>query len=123
MLSHVPPDPQLISNIRSSQQLVPNIRNLSEDAPSSPSSGRSVNSHRSLSRSYAETETGDGQNEIQLLARRILEYVDGDPDEIDHMISGSVQAGSSVATSHSGMRDHDELARSVRQALGPGSHR
>ncbi|KAH8834934.1 armadillo-type protein [Flagelloscypha sp. PMI_526] len=112
-------DPQLISNIRSSQLLVPNIRNLSEDPPSSPSSGHSHLSGRSRSQSYAETETGEGQNEIQLLSRRILEYVDGDPED-DQMIVGSVQPGSSVATSHSGMREHDELKRSVREAFAPG---
>ncbi|KAF5392403.1 hypothetical protein D9757_002180 [Collybiopsis confluens] len=111
-------DPQLISNIRSSNLLVPNIRNLAISQASTPSS--SIGSHRS--HSYDDTETNDGQGEIQLLSRRILDYVDG---ELDGMVTSSVpqshmQPGSSVASS---TRDHEELRRSVREAFAPGSHR
>ncbi|KAK1230303.1 Vacuolar protein 8 [Marasmius sp. AFHP31] len=67
-------DPR-ISNIRSSTLLVPNIRNLASSQAFSPSS-----SVGSRSQSYDDTETNDGQGEIQLLARRILEFVDGDGD-------------------------------------------
>jgi vacuolar protein 8 len=114
-------DPQLISSVRSSTLLNPNIRNLASSQNSTPSS--SVGSQRS-SRSYQDTETGDGQGEIQILARRILEFVDGEPG--DAMIPSSVpvshmQPGSSVGSSNG--REHDELRRSVREAFGPGSHR
>ncbi|KAK1217731.1 Vacuolar protein 8 [Marasmius sp. AFHP31] len=66
-------DPRLINNILSSTLLVPNIRNLTSSQASSPSS-----SVGSRSKSYDDTEANDGQGEIQLLARRILEFVDGD---------------------------------------------
>lgn len=116
-------DPQLISSIRTSTLLIPNIRDLAASRASTPSS--SVGTPRSQhSRAHSEndTETGDGQGEIQLLGRRILEFVDGD---VEGLISSSVaashiQPGSSVASS---TRDHEELRRSVREAFGPGSHR
>jgi len=112
-------DPQLMTNIRNSSLLLPNIRNLASSQASSPSS--SVGSHHSQ-RSYQDTDNGDGQGEIQLLARRILEFADGDGDAL---ISGSaaashMQPGSSVESSG---RDHEELRRSVREAFAPGSHR
>lgn len=67
-------------------------------------------------------DTNDGQGEIQLLSRRILDFVDLD---LDHLVSASVpgsqvQPGSSLGSSRS--RD-EELRRSVREALAPGSHR
>ena len=110
-------DPQLISNIRTSTILIPNIRNLASSQTPSPSS--SVGSHRSQ-HSYQDTETGDGQGEIQLLSRRILEFVDGDGD-IHSAAASHVQLGSSVASSTG--REHEELRRSVREAFAPGSHR
>ncbi|KAJ3775319.1 armadillo-type protein [Lentinula raphanica] len=111
-------DPQLISNIRGSNLLVPNIRNLATSQTSTPSS--SVGSHRS--HSYDDTETNDGQGEIQLLSRKILEYVDGDMDVMapSSLTPSHMQPGSSVASS---ARDHEELRRSVREAFAPGSHR
>lgn len=116
--SHMSIDPQLISNIRSSTLLVPNIRNLATSQASTPSS--SVGSHRS--HSYDDTETNDGQGEIQLLSRRILEYVDGDLEAMapSSLTPSHMQPGSSVASS---TRDHEELRRSVREAFAPGSHR
>jgi len=110
-------DPQLISNIRTSTILIPNIRTLASSQTPSPSS--SVGSHRSQ-HSYQDTETGDGQGEIQLLSRRILEFVDGDGD-IHSAAASHVQLGSSVASSTG--REHEELRRSVREAFAPGSHR
>lgn len=111
-------DPQLISNVRGSTLLIPNIRNLASSQASTPSS--SAGSHHSQ-HSYQDTETGDGQGEIQILARRILEFVDGDGDlmgpssvPVSHM-----QPGSSVESG----REHDELRRSVREAFAPNSHR
>ena len=41
--------------------------------------GGTPRSHHS-GHSYQDSETGDGQGEIQLLARRILEFTDGDGD-------------------------------------------
>jgi len=117
-------DPQLISNIRSSSLLIPNIRNLaSSRTPSPTSSIGTPHSHHSQSHSYQDTETGDGQGEIQLLARRILEFVDGDSDGLgpSSVTVSHMQPGSSVASSTG--RDHEELRRSVREAFAPGSHR
>ena len=75
------PDPQLISNIRTSTILIPNIRQLATTRTSTPTSsiGGTPRSHRSA-HSYQDTEAGEGQGEIQLLARRILEFTDGDGD-------------------------------------------
>lgn len=117
-------DPQLISNIRSSGLLIPNIRNLaSSRTPSPTSSVGTPRSHHSQAHSYQDTETGDGQGEIQLLGRRILEFVDGDGDGLapSSITVSHMQPGSSVASSTG--RDHEELRRSVREAFAPGSHR
>jgi vacuolar protein 8 len=116
-------DPQLISNIRSSSLLIPNIRNLASSRPSSPtSSAGTPRSHRSQTHSYQETDTGEGHGEIQMLAKRILDIVEGD---IDVMVPASVQSshvhpGSSVSGSMSG-RDHEELRKSVREAFSSTS--
>jgi vacuolar protein 8 len=113
-------DPQLISNIRASTILVPNIRNLTASRSSSPAS--SIRSHHSQP-SYQEMDANDGQGEIQLLSRRILDFVDLDLDNLvpaSSMPGSQLQPGSSLGSSRS--RD-DELRRSVREALAPGSHR
>ncbi|KAF8973862.1 vacuolar protein 8 [Flammula alnicola] len=115
-------DPQLISNIRSSNILIPNIRNLATSRTTSPTSSVGTPGSHHSQHSYQETETNDGQGEIQLLSRRILDFVDLD---IDGLVSTSVpgshvQPGSSLGSSS---RDHEELRRSVREALTPGSHR
>ncbi|EDR15107.1 uncharacterized protein LACBIDRAFT_242589 [Laccaria bicolor S238N-H82] len=116
-------DPQLISNIRSSNLLIPNIRNLASSRTSSPTSSIGTPHSHHSQHSYQDTDAGDGQGEIQLLARRILDFVDGD---IDGLVPSSVpgshmQPGSSVGSSTG--RDHEELRRSVREAFAPGSHR
>lgn len=114
-------DPQLISNIRGSNLLIPNIKNLAASRTPSPTSSvgtpRSHHSHQS----YQETETNDGQGEIQILSRRILEFFELDIDGVapPSAPGSQMQPGSSVASS----REHDELRRSVREAFGPGSHR
>ncbi|KIY45504.1 ARM repeat-containing protein [Fistulina hepatica ATCC 64428] len=117
-------DPQLISNIRNSSLLIPNIRNLAASGQSSPAS--SVNSLRhSGSASYQETETGDGQGEIQLLSRRILDFFEGDGEQ-DGLVGGSVPNSQVRPSSSVGSRadsEHDELRRSVREAFAPGSNR
>lgn len=112
-------DPQLISNIRLSGLLNPSIRQLAlSRTPSATSSVGTPHSHRSQSQSYADTDTGEGQGEIQLLARRILEFVDGDVDGgLPRSVAGSHMAGSSVSSA----RD-EELRRSVREAFSTGSH-
>jgi len=116
-------DPQLISNIRSSNLLIPNVRNLATSHASSPSSSVGTpRSHRSQSQSYQDTDAGDGHSEIQLLAQRIVECVE---ENMDGVVSSSVtashiQPGSSIGSS---TRDHEELRRSVREAFAPGSHR
>jgi vacuolar protein 8 len=119
-------DPQLISSIRNSGLLVPNIRQLSSSRSSTPSSsGGTPRSHRSQTHSYQDTETGEGQGEIQLLARRILDFVDGDGEVMlpPSATPSHVQPGSSIGTSSivSG-RDHEELRKSVREAFSSGSH-
>jgi len=118
-------DPQLMSNIRSSSLLVPNVRELAVSRSVTPTSsaGGTPHSHQSQARSYQETETGDGQGEIQELARKILYTVDGDEQAPTASSAPShVQPGSSVGreSNASGM-DHEELRRSVRDALGGGS--
>ena len=118
-------DPQLTSNIRSSSLLIPNVRELAVSRSVTPTSstGGTPNSHRSQARSYQETETGDGQGEIQELARKILYFVDGDEQVPPASSTPShAQPGSSVGreSNASGM-DHEELRRSVRDALGGGS--
>jgi len=113
-------DPQLISNIRSSNLLIPNIRNLaSSHTGSSPSSAGTPRSHRSQTHSYQETDTGEGHGEIQMLGRRILDFVDGDVDVLvpASVPSSHVQPGSSVEGSAVSGRDHEELRKSVREAF------
>lgn len=116
-------DPQLISNIRSSTLLIPNIRLLASSRASSPASSVGTpHSHRSQVPSYQETEPGEGQGEIQLLARRILEFVDADDDGVlsSSLSPSHMQPGSSVDTASG--RDHEELRKSVREAFAMGSH-
>ncbi|KAG6866247.1 Vacuolar protein 8 [Blastosporella zonata] len=122
VIKHFHVDPQLISNIRNSTLLIPNIRELSISRAMTPSSSVGTpHSQHSRSHSEHDTETGDGQGEIQLLGRRILEFVDGDAEGLvpSSLTASHMQPGSSVASS---TRDHEELRRSVREAFGPGSH-
>lgn len=117
-------DPQLISNIRSSNLLNPNIRQLATSRASSPSSsGGTPHSHRS-GHSYQDTETGEGQGEIQLLARRILEFVDVDAENmVPRSAATSHMPGSSVSASVASGREHEELRQSVRDAFSnPRGH-
>lgn len=120
-------DPQLISNIRNSTLLIPNIRQLATTRTSTPTSsiGGTPHSHRSA-QSYQDTEAGEGQGEIQLLARRILEFTDGDGDGMmtPSAPPSQMQVGSladSRADSVMG-REHEELRRSVREAFNQSGH-
>ncbi|CAE6424023.1 unnamed protein product [Rhizoctonia solani] len=96
-------DPQLTHNIRSSPLLIPHIRHLSASAASSPSSSPGSHSQSHIS----SDDAGEGgQSEIAALARRILEFTDGDgPEE-----GASMSAGDDD-------RDDNELRKSVRDAL------
>jgi vacuolar protein 8 len=122
-------DPQLVSNIRNSNLLIPSIRQLAESRPNSRSSSvgdGTLHSGRSRSRhSYQDTE-GEGQGEIQLLARRILEFTDADLDG-EELSATPVRTASSVGlglAQHGGRTDsHDELRKSVREAFTSGSYR
>ncbi|KAK1228271.1 Vacuolar protein 8, partial [Marasmius sp. AFHP31] len=102
-------------NIRTSTLLVPNIRNLAGSQASSPSP-----SVGSRSQSFDDTETNNGQAEIQLLARRIVEFVDGDRDSMvpSSVTPSHIQPGSSISSSLDA-RGHEELRRSVREAFAP----
>jgi vacuolar protein 8 len=118
-------DPQLISNIRTSNILIPNIRNLATSRTTSPASSVGTPRSHHSQPSYQETDTNDGQGEIQLLSRRILDFVDLD---LDNLVSASVpgsqvQPGSSLGSSTGRDGRDEELRRSVREALAPGSHR
>lgn len=83
--------------------LIPNVRELAVSRSVTPTSsaGGTPGSHRSQAYSYQDTETGDGQGEIQELARKILYIVDGD-EKVDEKVppassrSSHVQPGSSV---------------------------
>lgn len=118
-------DPQLISNIRSSNSLIPNIRQLAATRTSTPASsiGGTPRSHGSH-HSYQDTETGEGQGEIQQLARRILEFTDGDVEgnTASSAPTSQKQAGSLIDSRAESMmgRDHEELRRSVREAFSSG---
>ncbi|KAI0078483.1 ARM repeat-containing protein [Panus rudis PR-1116 ss-1] len=119
-------DPQLNSHIRNSPLLIPNIRQLSQTRTSSPVSSINGTPHSAHSHnSYQETETGEGQGEIQLLARRILELteVDGDGSMTPSAAASQLQVGSLVDRPNSvhGSREHEELRKSVREAFTGGS--
>ena len=89
-------DPQLISNIRNSNLLIPNIRTLAETRTSTPTSslGGTPHSHHSQSRSYQDTETGVGQGDIQMLARRILDFTDSEGVITPSALASQLQASS-----------------------------
>ena len=70
------------------------------------------------SHSDQETDTAEGQGEIQLLSRRILEFIDGEVDL--SMTPGATPSQRHVAGSVDGSvtgKDHDELRRSVQKAF------
>jgi vacuolar protein 8 len=111
-------DAQLNSNIRNSPILIPTIRQMASSRAGSPGSSvgdGTLHSGRSRSRhSYQDTE--EGQGEIQLLARRILEFTDGEGGDEG---STPVRTGSAAALGG----EHDELRKSVRDAFTHGSYR
>lgn len=119
-------DPQLISNIRTSSSLIPNIRQLAATRTSTPISSiaGTPHSHHSQAQSYQDTDTGDGQGEIQLLARRILDFTEGEGEDAltPSANVSQMQAQSLRERDESvGGRDHEELRKSVREAFASGS--
>jgi vacuolar protein 8 len=118
-------DPVLGSNIRNSTLLMPSIRQLASSRAGSVSSSvgdGTLHSGRSRSRhSYQDTEA-EGQGEIQLLARRILEFADGDVDG-EEAGTTPVRTSSSIALAHRGEGEHEDLRKSVRDAFTHGSYR
>ena len=123
-LSLMPLDPVLISNIRNSTLLIPNIRTLAETRTSTPTSslGGTPRSHHSQTHSYQDTETGNGHGEIQMLARRILDFTDTEGVMTPGALASQIQTGSYSQRDESiSGRDHDELRKSVREAFAGGS--
>ncbi|CAL1696679.1 unnamed protein product [Somion occarium] len=118
-------DPILNAHIRTSPILIPNIRQLAQTRTSSPVSSVGGTPHSPHSQhSYQETETGDGQGEIQMLARRILEITehDGEGALTPSASASQIQPGSFADTTESASgRDHEELRKSVREAFAGGS--
>jgi vacuolar protein 8 len=128
-------DMELINKIRSSALLLPHIRSLATaSSNSTPSSHTS--SHSRSQRSYSDDNAEGGANEIAGLARRILEFAEGD---VQGGVPGSVGAGNPGSMpssekgggadsvkeggSRSGSRSRnggteDDLRRSVMEALG-----
>src|SRR5712691_6502613 len=100
-----------MSNIRSSSLLVPNVRELAVSRSVTPTSstGGTPHSHRSQARSYQETETGDGQGEIQELARKILYIVDGDEPALASSAPSHVQDRKSTRLNSS----HSQISYAV----------
>ena len=97
--------------------LIPNIQALAETRTSTPTSSIGGTPHSHRSGSYQDTETGNGQGEIQMLARRIMDFTDSEgamtPSALAQLQAGSY---SQREESVSG-RSHEELRRSVRDAL------
>lgn len=118
-------DPQLITNIRNSSLLIPNIRSLAETRTSTPTSsiGGTPHSHHSQAHSYQDTETGNGHGEIQMLARRILDFTDSEGVMTPSALASQIQASSFSQRDESvSGRDHEELRKSVREAFGGSGH-
>ena len=101
--------------------LAPHIRQLASSRNSTPSSSVGTpHSYRTHSHSDQETETAEGQGEIQLLSRRILEFVDNDADVggTPGVTPSQRHIPSSVDDSVVSGREHDELRKSVQKAFG-----
>ena len=114
-------DPQLQSHIRNSTSLIPNIRQLSISRSSSRISSLQGTPHSPGSQhSYTETDNGDGQGEIAMLSRRILEIIEDDGAVTPSASASQFQPGS-LLTDTSSRKDHEELRKSVREAFAGGS--
>jgi vacuolar protein 8 len=119
------PDPQLIVSIRNSQSLISRIQQLAQ----SPSTSRtsSIRSGRSQTQSYEDPDAVEGQGEIAILARRILDMTEGEEGLLQTGPVGSSVAGSAVSgsfqessyrSSRERGREHDELRKSLSDAFG-----
>ena len=130
-------DAELTRKIRESPLLLPSIQDLAVSQPSSPNTYS-----RTQSDSISEDGEGNGQEEITLLAKKIIQYANGDMDS-DADIQGNAimhdnvggravgervrtpRAAESAASSVSRrvasqlpVERDAELRRSVRDALG-----
>ena len=108
-------DPHLITNIRSSPLLVSHIRQLATSPDSTPSSSVGTpDSVRSRSDQDSDSDSDEGQEDIHLLSRRILEFIDVDVGlSTTHSVTPSQgHAFGSVNGSVTG-GEHGELRRSV----------
>jgi len=125
-------DPELSRKIRESNLLLPSIRDLSTSQPSS--AGESSPAHSS---SFSDDAEGNGQEEIGNLAKKIMQYINGNADGyVEAEVPGQVAiqrsrsrhegsiASSSVSHRTGSMRTReDELRQSVRDALGASPKR
>lgn len=98
-------DSTLAHNIRNSNLIIPHIRTLAQSPPTSVSSSLGTRSHRTISQSYDGTEHGDGSGEISVLAKRILDFAEGDSEVFQSI-------------HHNESDDESQLRRSVHEALG-----
>ncbi|GJJ13949.1 Vacuolar protein 8 [Clathrus columnatus] len=98
-------DLTLAQNIRNSNLIVPLIRSLAQSPPTSVTSSTGTRSHRTISQSYDGTEHGDGSGEIAALAKRILDFAEGDSEIF-------------MSAHHDESDDESQLRRSVHEALG-----
>jgi vacuolar protein 8 len=104
--------------IRSSNLLISHVRALAQSPPTSVSSSVGSRSHRTLSQSYDGTDQGEGAGEIAALAKRILDFADGDGNVFQTQQHARADGG---GNDDSG--EEDQLRKSVREALGvAGSH-
>lgn len=116
-------DPTLTANIRSSSRLISNIRSMAQSPPTSDSSSLGSRSHRTLSQSYEDTDHGEGAGEIAALAKRILDFAEGNANVFRPIGSAQPHTRADVTGGNEDSGDEDQLRKSVREALGvPGSH-
>ncbi|KAL7421643.1 Vacuolar protein 8 [Cryptotrichosporon argae] len=118
-------DPELTNNIRNSPILISSIRQLAASPPPSRAGRAGLRSHEHGGSDDDEYDDDalaeDGEGEITGLARRILDFTDGNAGhgEDSHFAAAGQQQAEVVPGSHAS--DHAALRASVHQALR-GSH-
>lgn len=108
--THCFADPELTRKIRESSLLIPSIQELAVSQPSSPNTFS-----RTQSDSFSEDGEGNGQEEITTLAKKIIQYVNGEVDS-DADVQGNSPMVGSV-----GARAIAERARTPRTAESAAS--
>ncbi|CAG7851632.1 Vacuolar protein 8 [Serendipita indica DSM 11827] len=103
-------DPELTRKIRESNLLLPSIQELSVSQPSSPNTYS-----RTQSDSVSEDGDGNGQEEITLLAKKIIQYVNGEFDSDAEMPENSVPVGSMSGHGRTTSRHAESAASSVNR--------